>query len=62
MVERIGDFAKLNFPEEWPPERRVEVRAQYQQAEGKAGRKKTEVKRPGRGTRKAKHTANQPPQ
>lgn len=23
-----GDFARLNFPEEWPPERRAEVRAQ----------------------------------
>ncbi len=27
-VERLDDFARLNFPQEWPPERRAEVRAQ----------------------------------
>jgi len=69
MVERIGDFAKLNFPAEWPPEKRADVRAQYQQAEGKAGRKKTKGKRkkakektPSRGMRKAKHTEKRSPQ
>jgi len=68
-VERIGDFAKLNFPEEWPPEKRADVRAEYQQAEGKAGRKETEGKRkkakektPSRGMHKAKHTEKRPPQ
>ncbi|MEN6337815.1 MAG: HNH endonuclease [Phycisphaerales bacterium] len=27
-VERLDDFARLNFPQEWPPQRRAEVRAQ----------------------------------
>lgn len=27
-VEYFGEFARLNFPEEWPEERRAEVRAQ----------------------------------
>jgi hypothetical protein len=27
-VELFGEFARLNFPEEWPPERRAEVYAQ----------------------------------
>jgi hypothetical protein len=28
-VECLGEFARLNFPEEWPPERRAQVRAQW---------------------------------
>jgi hypothetical protein len=29
-VQRFGPFANLNLPEEWPPERRQEVHAQWQ--------------------------------
>jgi hypothetical protein len=29
-VEYFGEFARLNFPEEWPPERRAEVHARTQ--------------------------------
>ncbi len=32
-VELFGEFAHLNFPEEWPPERRARVYAQRAQAE-----------------------------
>jgi hypothetical protein len=28
-VGRFGEYANLNFPEEWPPERRQEIYAQY---------------------------------
>jgi hypothetical protein len=28
-VEQFGEFARLNFPEEWPPERRRQVQAEY---------------------------------
>lgn len=31
-VEYFGEFAHLNFPEEWPPERRAQVRAQREAA------------------------------
>ena len=30
-VEWFGEFARLNFPREWPPERRAEVHAQRQE-------------------------------
>lgn len=29
-VERLSEFARLNFPREWPPDRRAEVQAQWQ--------------------------------
>ncbi len=29
-VEVFGESARLNFPEEWPPERRREVHARFQ--------------------------------
>jgi hypothetical protein len=29
-VELFGEFVRLNFPAEWPPERRAEVHAQWQ--------------------------------
>ena len=35
----FGEFANPNFPEEWPPERRQEVYANYQAALKKEGRK-----------------------
>jgi hypothetical protein len=38
VVAYSGEFARLNFPEEWPPERRQAVYAQCQAKEGK-GRK-----------------------
>ncbi len=28
-VELFGEFARLNFPEEWPPERRAQVHAEF---------------------------------
>jgi hypothetical protein len=31
-VELFGEFARVNFPEEWPPDRRAQVRRQYLQA------------------------------
>jgi hypothetical protein len=36
-AEYFGEFARLNFPEEWPPERRAQVYAQRDAAkiEGK---------------------------
>jgi hypothetical protein len=44
-VEMLGEFARLNFPREWPPERRAQVRAEYQAAKKKARRPKTNVKK-----------------
>ena len=34
-VELFGEFAHLNFPDEWPPERRAEVHAQHAEKKGK---------------------------
>jgi len=31
-IERFGEFARPNFPEEWPEQRRQEVHADYQAA------------------------------
>jgi|GEM_PF-218259 len=66
-VERIGDFAKLNFPNEWPPQRKEEVRAAYeaQLAKEKAAKRKTpraKRKTPGprsRATRDERRATNQ---
>jgi hypothetical protein len=38
-VKWFGEFARLNFPREWPPERRRAVRAQQQEATTKKERK-----------------------
>jgi len=38
-VEACGEFARVNFPREWPPERRVEVHARWQEAMKKEGKK-----------------------
>jgi hypothetical protein len=46
-VECFGEFARVNFPKEWPPERRAEV---YAQAE--AVRKKAKKKQSKRTTKK----------
>jgi len=37
-VELLGEFARVNFPEEWPPERRTEVYAQRDAAEKERGK------------------------
>ena len=34
-VQRSGEFAHLNFPREWPPERRSKVREEYLRAAAK---------------------------
>ena len=65
-VELYGEFAQLNFPEEWPPQRRAAVYAQRDAAETvegkKAGRKKGKTSRrrktEGRGRRTAKKKKN----
>jgi hypothetical protein len=36
-VEWLGEFARLNFPEEWPPEKRMQIRAERGRARRKAG-------------------------
>ena len=44
----FGEFARLNFPEDWPPERRAQFYAQHDAAktEGKKGRRKRRKKNP----------------
>jgi hypothetical protein len=49
-AERFGEFARLNFPEEWPPQRRLELRAAR-----KRERKKVR-------TQEGKNTARRPRQ
>jgi len=54
--EVLSEFARLNFPREWPPERRAEARAQWEAArkkEAKKARKKVETAK-ARGTKDAK--------
>ena len=34
-VQHYGEFARLNFPEEWPPQRRAEMAKEHEKAEGK---------------------------
>lgn len=38
-VEYFCQFARLNFPEEWPPERRAQVHAEWQEAQKRESRK-----------------------
>ena len=54
-VRYFGDYARLNFPEEWPPERRAEVRArrdaeakekEEEKAKGKSKKAKSKDKKP----------------
>jgi hypothetical protein len=59
-VERIGEFARLNFPEEWPPQRRAEVRAGRREPDGEVKRKRAKVRRPDCRTSKTKRTVKQP--
>jgi hypothetical protein len=46
-VELFGEFARLNFPEEWPPQRRQEIYAQRDAAKTEGGAK-SEGKKVGR--------------
>jgi len=39
-VEAFGEFARVNFPREWPPERRAEVYAQRPKTKKRTGRRK----------------------
>ncbi len=41
-VKSFGEFARVNFPREWPPERRAQVHAEWQEA---SQSKKAKVKR-----------------
>ena len=44
-VEIFGEFARLNFPEEWPPQRRAEVYAQRQEPDVKTKVRRSEPKK-----------------
>ena len=48
-VEVFGEFARLNFPEEWPAERRAQVHAQWQKDSRKVHGKTKARDRGGRG-------------
>jgi len=41
-IERFGEFANPNFPDEWPPQRRQEVYAQRDAAKGEGKSRRTE--------------------
>jgi hypothetical protein len=60
VVEWFGPFARVNFPQEWPPERRREVHAAYQAALKRQARRATpKAKAKGkRNTSKAKAKGN----
>jgi hypothetical protein len=45
-VKVFGEFACVNFPREWPPERRTRVREEYLQAEAAPARKGDEAESP----------------
>ena len=53
-VELFGEFAHLNFPEEWPPERRAEI---YAMRDAESVERKTEK----RSTRKTRDARRSPP-
>ncbi len=44
-AELFGEFARLNFPREWPPERRAQVYAQRQEKQGKGEKEKVKRKK-----------------
>jgi hypothetical protein len=44
-VELLGEFARLNFAREWPPERRAQVYAQRQEKQGKSDKAKAKSKK-----------------
>jgi len=45
-VKYFGEFARVNFPREWPPDRRTRVREEYLQAEAAPARKGNEAELP----------------
>ena len=53
-IERFGEFANPNFPDEWPPERRNEVRAKWleEKAKEKGRGKKSKGRRKRAGAKK----------
>jgi len=51
-VELFGEFARLNFPKEWPPERRAEVYAQRDAVKAEDGAKKQARSRKAKGKNK----------
>ena len=54
-VEFFGGFARLNFPEEWPPERRAQLHADFvRTGESSCARKRVRSQRSQAGTTKAK--------
>lgn len=55
-VEMFGEFARLNFPQEWPAERRAEVYAQ-RAAAGKATGTRRKAKEAGRRTEAKENSA-----
>lgn len=67
-VEWFGEFARLNFPREWPPERRAEVHARRQETSEEVRSKKAKGKskkggggrtKPRAGGRNPKRSAHQ---
>jgi hypothetical protein len=54
-VESYGEFARLNFPEEWPPQRRAKVYAQRDTAQEEGKRKRARGRAPRRKTHVAEH-------
>jgi hypothetical protein len=61
-VEVFGEFARLNFPEEWPAERRARAHAQWQKNSRKTcGKRKGSSKKGRRGAAREKpRTARRP--
>jgi hypothetical protein len=61
-VELFGEYARLNFPREWPPERRAEVQAQQREdSRERRVRKKVKNKQGRRGAAgKKPRTAKRP--
>jgi len=54
-VELFGEFARLNFPEEWPPQRRAEIYA-MRRAESVVRRSKSKKTKPKKNNSDAKRT------
>jgi hypothetical protein len=60
-VEWFGEFARLNFPREWPPQRRAEVYTQRQEKEEQVKSEKGQVKsKRGRGRKRGERSERVP--
>jgi hypothetical protein len=60
-VELFGEFARLNFPREWPPQRRAEVYTQRQEKEEQVKSEKGQVKsKRGRGRKRGERSERVP--